>query len=124
MKYGPAKSTTCLRASVIVWVENTMSGGPRHRSGGFGDRVGGEHHVGLAAGEQGLPVARIGLHPGDPGFRNAQRLGDVLRRLDVEAAVGVAVLEPESGLVERDADGDLVELGRTRNLGGLFVRPL
>jgi hypothetical protein len=87
MKYGPAKDT-------------------------FGDGVGGEDHLDLAALDQRLALRGRGLHELDLVALETELLGDVLGHLDVEAGVVGALLQTEAGLVVLDADGDRVRAGR------------
>src|SRR5699024_9309445 len=67
-----------------------------------------DDHVDLAGLQEVLALGRRGLLERDLVGVEAELLGDVARDVDVEPRVRVAGLEPEPGLVELDADGDLV----------------
>ena len=88
------------------------------------DRVGRHDEVDLTVGDDVLPDARHGLGELDLILGLAERLGDDLGDLDVEAldlARG-RVLEPEQRLVELHADGDAVGLAEAGQLAAGFGR--
>ena len=95
-RYGPAKSTFCLRSSVIEYVATMNLTSPRWIS---------VSRSALLASLNSMPLAC------------SRAFGHVGGDVDVEAGErAVRLLQAEAGLVELDADGHLAALGALRGV--------